>query len=101
MQESQKVSEARDKIKAFLAAQRMIKGHTESGHYGSEYDRDLPFLKLEDDNFNTPSSSSSNDMPPTPTLSLVALRPLDPHESTIREQRTSWIGLDYPPGMSL
>jgi hypothetical protein len=79
----------RDKIKALFAAQGMNKGHTGSGHYGSEYDPDLPFLKLEDD--NTPSSSS-NEMPPTPTLSLVALRPLDPHESTI---------LDYPPGMSL
>jgi hypothetical protein len=80
----------RDKIKGLLAAQGMINGHAGSGHFGSGYDGDLPLLKLEDD--NTPSSSSSNEMPPTPTLSLVALRPLDPHESTI---------LDYPPGMSL
>ncbi|KAJ7476036.1 fungal-specific transcription factor domain-containing protein [Mycena latifolia] len=69
----------------------MIKGHSGSGPRGSEHD--LPVLKLEED--NTPSSSES---PPTPTLSLSpseAPRTLQ-HESAIREQRTSWIGVDYP-----
>jgi hypothetical protein len=97
LQESRNVSEMRDKIKGFLAAQGMIKGHSGSGPRGSEHDS--PILRLEED--NTPSSSES---PPTPTLSLSpseAPRSLGPHESAIREQRTSWIGVEYPHGMSL
>ncbi|KAJ7707435.1 hypothetical protein B0H17DRAFT_1032691 [Mycena rosella] len=88
LQESRNVSDMRDKIKGFLAAQGMIKGHSGSGPRGS--DHDLPVLRLEED--NTPSSSES---PPTPTLSLSpseAPRPLQ-HESAIREQR-AWIGVN-------
>ncbi|KAJ7170902.1 fungal-specific transcription factor domain-containing protein [Mycena crocata] len=92
LRESRNVSEMRDKIKGFLAAQGMIKGHSGSGPRGS--DPDLPILRLEED--STPSSSES---PPTPTLSLSpseAPRPLH-HESAIREQREhrTWItGVD-------
>jgi hypothetical protein len=84
LQESRNVSEMRDKIKAFLAAQGMIKGHSGSGPRGS--DHELPILRLEED--NTPSSSES---PPTPTLSLSPSEPPRPlqHESSMREQR--WI----------
>ncbi|KAJ7773399.1 hypothetical protein B0H16DRAFT_148393 [Mycena metata] len=60
--ENRNVSEVRDKIKAFLAAQGMIKGHSGAGPRGPEHDS--PILRLED---STPSSSES---PPTPTLSL-------------------------------
>jgi hypothetical protein len=86
------VSEMRDKIKGFLAAQGMIKGHSGSGPRGSE--NDLPILRLEED--STPSSSES---PPTPTLSLSpseAPRPLH-SESAMREQHEQrWIGgADY------
>ncbi|KAJ7285216.1 fungal-specific transcription factor domain-containing protein [Mycena rebaudengoi] len=84
LRESRNVSEMRDKIKAFLAAQGMIKGHSGSGPRGS--DHELPILRLEED--NTPSSSES---PPTPTLSLSPSEPPRPlqHESSMREQR--WI----------
>jgi hypothetical protein len=92
MQESQKVSETRDKIKAFLAAQGMIKGHTGSGHYGSEYDPDLPFLKLEDENIKTPSSSERSPTTALPRVIREAPRPIGPQESAIREQRAPWIG---------
>ncbi|KAJ6520919.1 fungal-specific transcription factor domain-containing protein [Mycena vulgaris] len=90
LRESRNVSDMRDKIKGFLAAQGMIKGHSGSGPRGS--DHELPILRLEED--TTPSSSES---PPTPTLSLSpseAPRPLQ-HESAIREQR-AWIGVEYP-----
>jgi C6 transcription factor Pro1 len=89
LRESRNVSEMRDKIKGFLAAQGMIKGHFGAAARGSEQ---VPFLRLEED--STPSSSES---PPTPTLSLSPSepsRPLQPHESSIRDQR--WIGVsDY------
>ncbi|KAJ6624042.1 fungal-specific transcription factor domain-containing protein [Mycena sp. CBHHK59/15] len=90
LRESRNVSDMRDKIKSFLAAQGMIKGHSGAGPRGSEHD--LPILRLEED--STPSSSES---PPTPTLSLSpseAPRTLQ-HESAIREQRTAWIGDPY------
>ncbi|KAF8206158.1 fungal-specific transcription factor domain-containing protein [Mycena galopus ATCC 62051] len=72
----------RDKIKGFLAAQGMIKGHSGAAHRGSEHE--LPILQLEDD--TTPASSVS---PPTPTLSLSPSEPSRPlqHESAIRDQR--------------
>ncbi|KAJ7126774.1 fungal-specific transcription factor domain-containing protein [Mycena epipterygia] len=95
LRESRNVSEMRDKIKGFLAAQGMIKGHSGSGPRGS--DQELPVLRLEED--NTPTSSES---PPTPTLSLSpseAPRPLQ-HESAIREQR-QWIGVDYSHGLQM
>ncbi|KAJ7455228.1 fungal-specific transcription factor domain-containing protein [Mycena galericulata] len=90
LRESRNVSDMRDKIKSFLAAQGMIKGHSGTGPRGSEHDS--PILRLEED--TTPSSSES---PPTPTLSLSpseAPRRLQ-HESAIREQ-PPWIGVDYP-----
>ncbi|KAJ7168478.1 fungal-specific transcription factor domain-containing protein [Mycena filopes] len=92
LRESRNVSEMRDKIKGFLAAQGMIKGHSGSGPRGS--DPESPFLRLDED--TTPSSSES---PPTPTLTLSPSEPprsLQPHQSAIREERTSWIGVEYP-----
>jgi len=91
LRESHNVSLMRDKIKAFLAAQGMIKGHSGTGPRGSEHD--LPILRLEED--NTPSSSES---PPTPTLSLSPSEPPRhlQHESAIREQPPTWVGIDYP-----
>lgn len=95
MQEGRNVSETRDKIKAFLAAQGMIKGHSGAAQRGSEYDS--PILRLEED--NTPSSSES---PPTPTLSLSPSEPSRPlhHESAIRDQR-GWMGVSYSHGMPI
>ncbi|KAJ6507911.1 fungal-specific transcription factor domain-containing protein [Mycena vitilis] len=91
LRENRNVTEMRDKIKAYLAAQGMIKGHSGSGPRGSEQAPD--FLRLDEDT-TTPSSSES---PPTPTLSLS---PNDgpralPHESAMREQR--WLGMEFSP----
>ncbi|KAJ7858128.1 fungal-specific transcription factor domain-containing protein [Mycena olivaceomarginata] len=93
LREGRNVSETRDKIKAFLAAQGMIKGHSGAAQRGSEYDS--PILRLEED--NTPSSSES---PPTPTLSLSPSEPSRPlhHESAIRDQR-GWMGVSYSHGL--
>ncbi|KAJ7745740.1 hypothetical protein B0H16DRAFT_972173 [Mycena metata] len=85
------VSEVRDKIKAFLAAQGMIKGHSGAGPRGPEHDS--PILRLGED-----SSPSSSESPPTPTLSLSPSEPpraLQPHQSAIREDRSSWL-VEYP-----
>ncbi|KAJ7762009.1 fungal-specific transcription factor domain-containing protein [Mycena maculata] len=90
LRESRNVSEMRDKIKGFLAAQGMIKGHSGTGPRGAD---PVPILRLDED--TTPSSSES---PPTPTLSLSpseAPRPLQ-HESAIREQRQWLVSTDYP-----
>ncbi|KAF7336813.1 hypothetical protein MVEN_02117100 [Mycena venus] len=54
LRESRNVSEMRDKIKGFLAAQGMIKGHSGAAARGTEQ---VPFLRLEED--STPSSSES------------------------------------------
>ncbi|KAJ7261732.1 fungal-specific transcription factor domain-containing protein [Mycena haematopus] len=88
LRESRNVIEMRDKIKVFLAAQGMIKGHSGAAHRGAE--QELPILQLEDD--TTPSSSVS---PPTPTLSLSPSEPSRPlqHESAIRDQH--WIVASY------
>ncbi|KAJ6512966.1 fungal-specific transcription factor domain-containing protein [Mycena sanguinolenta] len=85
LRESRNVTEMRDKIKGFLAAQGMIKGHSGAAHRGSEQ---LPILQLEED--STPSSSVS---PPTPTLSLSPSEPSRPllHESAMRDQH--WISV--------
>jgi len=61
MRENNSVSELRERIKAFLAAQGMIKGHSGSGPRTAE--QDPPVLVLSGDpNSSTPS-------PPTHTLS--------------------------------
>ncbi|KAJ7227412.1 fungal-specific transcription factor domain-containing protein [Mycena pura] len=86
LRENNNVAGMRTKIKDFLAAQGLIKGHSGSGPRGAEHQ---PFLRLDED--STPSSSQS---PPTPTLSLSpseAPRPLQ-HESAIREH--PWIEVD-------
>ncbi|KAJ7650027.1 fungal-specific transcription factor domain-containing protein [Roridomyces roridus] len=94
LRESRNVSEMRDKIKVFLAAQGMIKGHAGAGARGS--DQALPILKLEEDS-TTPSSSES---PPTPALTLSPIetpRHLQ-HESAIRDQHipsSAWMP-EYP-----
>ncbi|KAJ6532036.1 fungal-specific transcription factor domain-containing protein [Mycena capillaripes] len=77
LRESRNVSEMRDKIKGFLAAQGMIKGHSGTGHHA---------LVVRE--------------PPTPTLSLSpseAPRAL-PHMSAIRDQR-EWLGVEYHGGL--
>ncbi|KAJ7017420.1 fungal-specific transcription factor domain-containing protein [Mycena alexandri] len=93
LRENRNVSDMRDKIKSFLAAQGMIKGHSGAGPRGAEHDS--PILRLNED--STPSSSES---PPTPTLSLSPSEPpraLQPHQSAIREERSSWlVGVEYP-----
>jgi hypothetical protein len=80
-QESRNVVDLREKIKAFLAAQGMIKGHSGSGPRNAE--QEPPMLRLADD------YSSSSGSPPTPTLSLASvdeLRPLH-HGLTISAMR--------------
>lgn len=62
MQESRNVTELREKIKGFLAAQGMIKGHSGSGPRSS--DHEPPTLRLAEE------YSDSSESPPTPTLSL-------------------------------
>ncbi|KAJ7911976.1 hypothetical protein B0H13DRAFT_2660306 [Mycena leptocephala] len=52
LRESRNVSEMRDKIKGFLAAQGMIKSHSGSGLCGSEHD--LPIRKLDEDELKEP-----------------------------------------------
>jgi hypothetical protein len=66
----------RDKIKSFLTAQGMIKGHSWPSPRGLEHD--LPILRLED---NTHSMSESR---PTPTLSLY------PDEARVGLVVASW-----------
>ncbi|KAJ7096533.1 fungal-specific transcription factor domain-containing protein [Mycena belliarum] len=90
LRESRNVADMRDKIKTFLAAQGMIKGHSGAGARLAEQD----VLRLEGD--STPSSSGS---PATPTLSLSPSeghRQLH-HESAVRDsqrEQPAWIG-DY------
>jgi C6 transcription factor Pro1 len=71
-QESRNVVDLREKIKAFLAAQGMIKGHSGSGPRNAE--QEPPMLRLADD------YSSSSESPPTPTLSLAS------HEDHLRHR---------------
>jgi hypothetical protein len=81
LRESRNVVDLREKIKAFLAAQGMIKGHSGSGPRNAE--QEPPMLRLADD------YSSSSGSPPTPTLSLASvdeLRPLH-HGLTISAMR--------------
>ncbi|KAJ7067189.1 fungal-specific transcription factor domain-containing protein [Mycena amicta] len=89
LRENRNVVDMRDKIKAFLAAQGMIKGHAGTGPRGA--DQELPILRLDEDS-NTPSSSES---PPTPTLSLSPSEPPRTlqHTSSIRDQR--WMPSSY------
>ncbi|KAF7316618.1 hypothetical protein HMN09_00394400 [Mycena chlorophos] len=85
LRENRNVLDMRDKIKAFLAAQGMIKGHAGTGPRGS--DHALPFLRLDpDSNSNTPSSSES---PQSPSLTLSpseAPRALAHPSSAMRDQ---------------
>lgn len=76
MQENTKVSETRDKIKSFLAAQGMIKGHPGSVARPSEE----VFLRLMPDETGTPSSSEST-LPQTPRLSPNEVPRMLFHES--------------------
>jgi len=62
LRESRNVADLREKIKVFLAAQGMIKGHSGSGPRGAEHEQ--PTLRLAED------YSDSSVSPPTPTLSL-------------------------------
>ncbi|KAF8071855.1 fungal-specific transcription factor domain-containing protein [Lyophyllum atratum] len=82
LRESRNVTELREKIKVFLAAQGMIKGHSGSGPRGSENEQ--PTLRLAED------YSDSSASPPTPTLSLSA-DPIRHHHniSSIRDD-ASW-----------
>ncbi|KAF7312575.1 hypothetical protein MIND_00271500 [Mycena indigotica] len=93
LRESRNVVDLRDKIKLFLAAQGMIKGHAGTGPRGA--DQDLPILRLDEDSV-TPSSSES---PPTPTLSLSPSEPSRMLISSVRDQ--PWLsnayGLDDTP----
>jgi len=82
LRESRNVVDLREKIKSFLAAQGMIKGHSGSGPRSA--DQELPTLRLTES--YTPSSSES---PPTPTLSLSNSDDLHHHHhhtSAMREQ---------------
>jgi len=97
LRESRNVSELRDKIKSFLAAQGMIKGTSGAGAKNSE--QDSPFLRLSEGGYSSPSSAS----PPTPVLSLTEeLRhPVltlsserdEPYPSTLNAQAYSHSGL--------
>ncbi|KAG6845480.1 hypothetical protein H0H87_008840 [Tephrocybe sp. NHM501043] len=79
LRESRNVAELREKIKAFLAAQGMIKGHSGTCPRGVEPEQ--PTLNLSADG----DYSSSSESPPTPTLSLTD--PSRPHHmiSSIRD----------------
>ncbi|RDB26195.1 C6 finger domain transcription factor nosA [Hypsizygus marmoreus] len=82
LRETRNVIELREKIKAFLAAQGMIKGHSGSGPRGSEHEQ--PTLRLTDE------YSSSSESPPTPTLSLASDSTHRHHNvSSVRED-TRW-----------
>ena len=63
-QESRNVVDLRERIKTFLAAQGMIKGHSGSGPRAA--DHSPPVLRLADSD----TGSSSSGTPPTPTLTL-------------------------------
>ncbi|KAI0330264.1 hypothetical protein GY45DRAFT_1251195 [Cubamyces sp. BRFM 1775] len=75
MRENNSVTELREKIKAFLASQGMIKGHSGSGPRTTE--ADPPVLVLVDHLHTSPSS------PPTPTLSAASSSegPRPPHNA--------------------
>ncbi|GLB40337.1 putative fungal specific transcription factor [Lyophyllum shimeji] len=82
LRESRNVAELREKIKAFLAAQGMIKGHSGSGSRGSEHEQ--PTLRLAEE------CSDSSASPPTPTLSLSSDPVCHHHNlSSIRDDPTS------------
>ncbi|KAI0663910.1 fungal-specific transcription factor domain-containing protein [Cubamyces menziesii] len=82
MRENNSVTELREKIKAFLASQGMIKGHSGSGPRTTE--ADPPVLVLVDHLHTSPSS------PPTPTLSAASSSegPRPPHANSISFERT-------------
>lgn len=91
-QESRNVVDLREKIKGFLAAQGMIKGHSGSGPRTAE--QEPPTLRLAEE------YSSSSESPPTPTLSLSSdsIR-RHHHTSSIRDE-VSWPALDPSYGQS-
>ncbi|KAG6841432.1 hypothetical protein C0991_011102 [Blastosporella zonata] len=76
--ESRNVTELREKIKSFLAAQGMIKGHSGTGPRDAEPEHPTLHLRTED-------YSSASESPPIPTLSLAD--PSRPHHmiSSIRD----------------
>ncbi|KAG6910839.1 hypothetical protein DXG01_007154 [Tephrocybe rancida] len=91
--ESRNVADLREKIKSFLAAQGMIKGHSGTGPRGAEPEH--PTLHLTDD------YSSASDSPPTPTLSLTdPSRPLH-ITSNIRDDPYGMGGHEYGSSSNL
>ncbi|KAF9467989.1 fungal-specific transcription factor domain-containing protein [Collybia nuda] len=92
LRESRNVVDLREKIKGFLAAQGMIKGHSGSGPRSAE--QEPPRLRLAEE------YSSSSESPPTPTLSLSSdtIR-RHHHTSSIRDD-ASWPPLDTAYGQS-
>ncbi|KAF7328045.1 hypothetical protein MKEN_00385500 [Mycena kentingensis (nom. inval.)] len=90
LRENRTVVEMRDRIKAFLAAQGMIKGHAGTGPRGAE--QDLPILRLDEPRAEDSATPSSSESPPTPTLSLTSSPGEQPRTlaltSAMRDQRT-------------
>jgi len=85
LRESRNVVDLRDRIKTFLAAQGMIKGHSGSGPRSGGHEP--PTLRLAADSDTYSASSGS---PPTPTLSLSAEN--DRH----RHHTSSMRDVDWP-----
>ncbi|KAG6907700.1 hypothetical protein DXG01_007756 [Tephrocybe rancida] len=87
LRESRSVDDLREKIKSFIAAQGMIKGHSGTASRGAEAEH--PILQLSD------NYSSASESPPTPTLSLTD--PSRPHHitSNIRDDLFGMGGHEY------
>jgi len=64
LRDARNVQDLREKIKSFLAAQGMIKGTSGAGAKNAE--QEAPVLRLSESRY----SSSSDESPPTPVLSL-------------------------------
>ncbi|KAF5382023.1 hypothetical protein D9615_004431 [Tricholomella constricta] len=87
LRESRNVTELRERIKVFLAAQGMIKGHSGSATRGVENEQ--PLLRLSEE------YSESSASPPTPTLSLSSDTIRDHHNvSSIRDDHDATWSMD-------
>jgi len=75
LRESSRVSAIRDKIKAHLAAQGMIKGHSGSGSRSAVQEDFLRLSEYRDSDIAYPSGSSTSDSPHPRDLSEESDRP--------------------------